>query len=165
MLSIASLGAHLWFPVIKNLDKYINDLEIQIANVQDSLDEINPDFITKKPKVHYLCYVIRDVLRYGPVMHQTTERHENSAMSFGVALYVGMAKPVASHDVAAWFAAGICAHFITGGLFATETGIWGAGKKGLELRQDRGLCTYRSWSVPRKAKKGRIIRPGRAKRP
>lgn len=23
MLSIASLGAHLWFPVIKNLDKYI----------------------------------------------------------------------------------------------------------------------------------------------
>lgn len=75
-------------------------------------------------------------------------------MSFGGALYVGMAKPVASHDVAAWFAAGIRAHFITGGLFATETGIWGAGNKVLELRQDRGLCTYRGWSVPRKAKKG-----------
>ncbi|ADV24221.1 hypothetical protein CNBL2670 [Cryptococcus gattii WM276] len=153
MLSIASLGAHLWFPVIKNLDKYINDLEILVANVQDLLDEINPDFITKKPKVHYLCHVIRDVLRYGPVIHQATERHErfNSVVRGCTIRGNGQAN---SHDVAAWFAhAGICAHLVTGGLFVTETGIWGAGRKVLELRQDHGFCTHLGWSVPRKAKK------------
>ncbi|OXB36206.1 hypothetical protein J007_04064 [Cryptococcus neoformans] len=158
MLSIASLGAHLWFPVIKNLDKYINDLEILVPNVQDLLDEINPDFITKKPKVHYLCHVIRDVLRYGPVIHQATERHErfNSVVRGCTIRGNGHAN---SHDVAAWFAhAGICAHLVTGGLFVTETGIWGAGHKVLELRQDHGLCTHLGWSVPRKAKKGKVIR-------
>ncbi|UOH80036.1 hypothetical protein LQV05_002685 [Cryptococcus neoformans] len=158
MLSIASLGAHLWFPVIKNLDKYINDLEILVANVQDLLDETNPDFITKKPKVHYLCHVIRDVLRYGPVIHQATERHErfNSVVRGCTIRGNGHAN---SHDVAAWFAhAGICAHLVTGGLFVTETGIWGAGHKVLELRQDHGLCTHLGWSVPRKAKKGKVIR-------
>ncbi|AFR96230.1 hypothetical protein C343_04348 [Cryptococcus neoformans C23] len=158
MLSIASLGAHLWFPVIKNLDKYINDLEILVANVQDLLDEINPDFITKKPKVHYLCHVTRDVLRYGPVIHQATERHErfNSVVRGCTIRGNGQAN---SHDVAAWFAhAGICAHLVTGGLFVTETGIWGAGHKVLELRQDHGLCTHLGWSVPRKAKKGKVVR-------
>ncbi|OXG27859.1 hypothetical protein C367_02539 [Cryptococcus neoformans Ze90-1] len=158
MLSIASLGAHLWFPVIKNLNKYINDLEILVANVQDLLDEINPDFITKKPKVHYLCHVIRGVLRYGPVIHQTTERHErfDSVVRGCTIRGNGQAN---SHDVAAWFAhAGICAHLVTGGLFVTETGIWGAGHKVLELRQDHGLCTHLGWSVPRKAKKGKVVR-------
>lgn len=77
-----SLGAHLWFPVIQNVDKYIDDLEILIANVQDFLDEISPNIITKKPEVHhYVCHVIRDVLRYGPVIHQATERHERLCRS------------------------------------------------------------------------------------
>lgn len=76
MLAIAALGAHLWFPVIKNVDKYTDGPDILTANVHDLLDEICPDIITKKPKVHHFCHVIRNVLRFGPVVHQATERHE-----------------------------------------------------------------------------------------
>lgn len=46
-------------------------MDVLTANVQDLLDEICPD-----PKVHYLCHIVRDVIRFGPVLHQATERHE-----------------------------------------------------------------------------------------
>ncbi|KIR77954.1 hypothetical protein I306_05193 [Cryptococcus gattii EJB2] len=80
MLAIAALGAHLCrAPVSMVLDSPCNmnlDPEILTANVQDLLDEICPDIITKKPKVHYFCHIIRDVLRFGPVVHQATERYK-----------------------------------------------------------------------------------------
>lgn len=122
--------------------------------MQDLLDEICPDIITKKPKVHYLSHIVRDVIRFGPVIHQATERHEkfNGVVRGCTIRGNGQAN---SRDVAAWFAhAGTCAHLVTGGLFATETGIWKASNNVLELRQDHGLCTYLGWSVPRKPKKG-----------
>ncbi|OXC81900.1 hypothetical protein J005_05994 [Cryptococcus neoformans] len=133
MLAIAALGTHLWFPVIKNVDKYTDDLEILTANVQDLLNEICPDIIMKKPKVHYLSHIVQDMIRFGPVIHQATERHEKfNSVIHGCTIHGnGQAN---SHDVAAWFAhAGTCAHLVTGGLFATEMGIWKASNNILEL--------------------------------
>lgn len=57
----------------------------------------------QKPKVHYLCRVIPDVLRFGPVTHQIIERHErfNNVVRGCTIRGSGQAN---SHNVTVWFA-------------------------------------------------------------
>ncbi|KAJ6550496.1 hypothetical protein DFH09DRAFT_1248846 [Mycena vulgaris] len=70
------LGAHLWFPEIKNMDVYIADLEVLIGNLLDIWAVIDPNRILVKGKLHVIAHLVDDVRRFGPSVLYATEIFE-----------------------------------------------------------------------------------------
>lgn len=86
MLAIGRLAAHLWYPVIRDMPKYLEELQIYVDNVQDYLDESHLDMTLKKPKVHCFStpYRMFDV----SALYQATERQENTMLSSELVPYM-----------------------------------------------------------------------------
>ncbi|KZV86368.1 hypothetical protein EXIGLDRAFT_622070, partial [Exidia glandulosa HHB12029] len=72
----ASLSAHLWFGVIKDMEEYLSDLQILIDNVLDAFADIDPTRILLKVKMHILTHIIDDIRRFGPAVRFSTEIFE-----------------------------------------------------------------------------------------
>ncbi|KAJ7834421.1 hypothetical protein B0H13DRAFT_2240221 [Mycena leptocephala] len=70
------LGAHLWFPEIKNMEQYLADLKVLIANVLDIWGLIDPERILVKGKLHVFAHLPEDILRVGPSILYATEIYE-----------------------------------------------------------------------------------------
>ncbi|KAJ7230002.1 hypothetical protein GGX14DRAFT_344444 [Mycena pura] len=70
------LGARLWIPVIDNMDQYIAQLKIAIANLLDAFDAVDPLRIIVKIKLHLLAHIPDDIRRFGPAIRFSTEVHE-----------------------------------------------------------------------------------------
>ncbi|KAJ7488709.1 hypothetical protein B0H11DRAFT_2405755 [Mycena galericulata] len=70
------LGALLWYPIIKDMDSYLVDLQILIDNVLDIWGLIDPNKILVKGKLHVLAHLVDDVRRFGPAILYSTEIFE-----------------------------------------------------------------------------------------
>ncbi|KAH9942016.1 hypothetical protein B0H21DRAFT_811258 [Amylocystis lapponica] len=70
------LGALLWYHSISNLDQYLADLEVLVANLLDIWVLIDPNRILVKQKLHVLTHVAEDIRRFGPAVLYSTELFE-----------------------------------------------------------------------------------------
>ncbi|KAF4584660.1 hypothetical protein EYR38_001890 [Pleurotus pulmonarius] len=74
--SVGALGALLWVHEIDDMDTYLHDLEILIANVLDAFADVDPAKIIIKIKLHLLPHLLEDVRRWGPAIRNSTEIFE-----------------------------------------------------------------------------------------
>ncbi|KAH9917046.1 hypothetical protein B0H21DRAFT_850669 [Amylocystis lapponica] len=70
------LGAMLWYHSISDMEKYLADLEILIANLLDIWAVIDPNRILTKSKLHVLPHLLQDIRRFGPTVLYSTEIFE-----------------------------------------------------------------------------------------
>ncbi|KAJ7889801.1 hypothetical protein B0H14DRAFT_2561498 [Mycena olivaceomarginata] len=70
------LGARLWVPEIDNMDEYIAQLKIAVANLLDAFDAVDPLRILVKIKLHLLAHLPDDIRRFGPSIRFATEIYE-----------------------------------------------------------------------------------------
>ncbi|KAJ7083339.1 hypothetical protein B0H15DRAFT_785013 [Mycena belliarum] len=71
-----NLGALLWFPEIEDMDLYLADIKILVANVLDIWGLIDPQRILVKGKLHVFPHLPDDILRFGPAILYATEIFE-----------------------------------------------------------------------------------------
>ncbi|KAK7012711.1 hypothetical protein R3P38DRAFT_3324066 [Favolaschia claudopus] len=71
------LGARLWVPEIDDMDQYLADLKVAIANLLDAFDAVEPLRILTKIKLHLLAHIPDDVRRFGPLIRSSTEIYES----------------------------------------------------------------------------------------
>ncbi|KAJ6448104.1 hypothetical protein C8R45DRAFT_1115491 [Mycena sanguinolenta] len=76
IVAAGNLGARLWVPVINDLESYLPDLEIAIANLLDAFDIVDPLRIIVKIKLHLLTHIPVDIRRFGPAIRFSTEIFE-----------------------------------------------------------------------------------------
>ncbi|THH15683.1 hypothetical protein EW146_g4834 [Bondarzewia mesenterica] len=60
------LGVLVWYHEIKNMDAYLEDLQILIDNLLDIWAEFDPRRILYKQKLHVLTHLPQDIRRHGP---------------------------------------------------------------------------------------------------
>ncbi|KAJ6608964.1 hypothetical protein B0H10DRAFT_2166458 [Mycena sp. CBHHK59/15] len=70
------LAALLWFPEIRNLAEYHQDLQVAVATVLDVFAMIDPSKIISKIKYHLLAHIDEDVVEFGPLIGVATEIFE-----------------------------------------------------------------------------------------
>ncbi|KAJ7885743.1 hypothetical protein B0H14DRAFT_2563749 [Mycena olivaceomarginata] len=70
------LGARLWVPEIDNMDKYLAELEIAIANLLNAFDSVDPLRILVKIKLHLLAHIPDDIRWFGPAIRFAIEIYE-----------------------------------------------------------------------------------------
>ncbi|KAJ7508792.1 hypothetical protein B0H11DRAFT_1703142 [Mycena galericulata] len=70
------LSTLLWFPEIRNLAEYRNDLKVAVANVLDIFAVIDPSKIVTKIKYHLLVHLDDDTVEFGPLLGVITEIFE-----------------------------------------------------------------------------------------
>ncbi|KAJ8502455.1 hypothetical protein ONZ45_g11746 [Pleurotus djamor] len=75
--AVAELSALLWFPEIRNMDEYCEDVEVAVANVLDMFAIINPSKMHNKIKLHLLSHLTEDIRRFGPLIGSATEVFES----------------------------------------------------------------------------------------
>ncbi|KAJ7859863.1 hypothetical protein B0H14DRAFT_2350940 [Mycena olivaceomarginata] len=71
------LSALLWFPEIRNLEEYRQDLKVAVANVLDIFATIDPSKMLSKVKYHLLVHADEDVVAFGPLVGLITELYES----------------------------------------------------------------------------------------
>ncbi|EJD34914.1 hypothetical protein AURDEDRAFT_75744, partial [Auricularia subglabra TFB-10046 SS5] len=71
-----ALAAHIWFERIYDMEEYLADLRILIANVLDAFTELDPTRIVIKAKLHVLTHLPDDIPRFGPGVRFATEIFE-----------------------------------------------------------------------------------------
>ncbi|KAJ2920938.1 hypothetical protein H1R20_g16157, partial [Candolleomyces eurysporus] len=76
------LAALLWVPEIRDMDEYLNDVDIAVANVLDSAALIDPSKIIAKVKYHILTHAVEDIRRFGPLIGVATESYESFNIIF-----------------------------------------------------------------------------------
>ncbi|KAJ7782483.1 hypothetical protein DFH07DRAFT_949282 [Mycena maculata] len=111
------LGARLWVPEIDNMDSYIADLKIAIANVLDAWDAVDPLRIIVKIKLHLLTHIPDDIRRFGPSVRFLTEIQESYNSVFrACSIYSNRLSP--SRDIGLKFASmNRVKHLLCGGFW------------------------------------------------
>ncbi|THU89472.1 hypothetical protein K435DRAFT_821397 [Dendrothele bispora CBS 962.96] len=74
--SVGELSALLWFPEIRDLKTYLEDVRVAAENVVDAFSVIDPNKITNKIKLHLLSHLPADIRRFGPLVGVATEGYE-----------------------------------------------------------------------------------------
>ncbi|KIJ62748.1 hypothetical protein HYDPIDRAFT_93359, partial [Hydnomerulius pinastri MD-312] len=70
------LGALLWYHEIEDMDAYLSDLLIFVANLLDIWAKIDPKRIFVKAKLHILTHLEANIRRHGPAILFATEIFE-----------------------------------------------------------------------------------------
>ncbi|KAJ7085866.1 hypothetical protein C8R43DRAFT_909119 [Mycena crocata] len=97
------LAARLWVPEINEMEVYLADLKIAIANLLDAWGSVDPLRIILKIKLHLLSHVPDDVRRFGPAVRFLTEIQESYNAVFRLcSIYSNRLSP--SRDIAQKFA-------------------------------------------------------------
>jgi hypothetical protein len=115
------LGARLWVPEIDNMDEYIAQLKITVANLLDAFDAVDPLRILVKIKLHLLAHLPDDVRRFGPSIRFATEIYEAYNGVFRLcSIYSNRLAP--SRDISLKFAAmDRVKHVLCGGYWKDHT--------------------------------------------
>ncbi|KAI0030393.1 hypothetical protein K488DRAFT_54332 [Vararia minispora EC-137] len=74
--AVGFLTALLWLPEIDNTDQYVMDLQQAADNVLDLFALYEPSKIIDKFKLHLLTHLTDDVVRFGPLLGESTEVYE-----------------------------------------------------------------------------------------
>ncbi|EIW73880.1 hypothetical protein CONPUDRAFT_25752, partial [Coniophora puteana RWD-64-598 SS2] len=145
--SLGSLGALLWIPEINNLDTYFIDLRVAIANVLDSMDDLEPSKIIQKMKLQVLIHLEEDIRRFGPAVRYSTEIFEcfNAVFRLCSILSNHLAP---SRDIATKFASmDRIKHILSGGYWY-EDGSWVCASKNVLqlLHEEPVLQNHLGWA-------------------
>ncbi|EJD45161.1 hypothetical protein AURDEDRAFT_165704 [Auricularia subglabra TFB-10046 SS5] len=123
-----ALAAFLWFTEIKEMEQYLADLRILIANVLDAYTAINPTRILIKAKLHVLPHLPDDIRRFGPAVRSATEIFECFNAIFRICSVLSNHRSP-SRDIATSLADMDCAkHIFSGGFWWDDEAkqiIWG----------------------------------------
>ncbi|KAJ7724046.1 hypothetical protein B0H14DRAFT_2641641 [Mycena olivaceomarginata] len=133
------LGALLWVPEIDNMENYLVQLKIAVANVLNAFDAVDPLRILVKIKLHLCAHIPDDVRRFGPLIRSATEIYEAYNGVFRLcSLYSNRLAP--SHDISRKFASmGRVKHFLSGGMRRRSSGF----KQGMESsRSSSKILSY-----------------------
>ncbi|KAG2004503.1 hypothetical protein CC2G_003056 [Coprinopsis cinerea AmutBmut pab1-1] len=142
------LGALLWFSEIRNMDEYVENLSVAIANVLDLWAVLDPERIITKFKLHALTHLPDDVRRFGPPALFATEVFEcwNAIFRF-CSILSNHQSP--SHDIAnTLIGMERFKHQVSGGWWKDSKGQWvqaGPSVKGI-LARDPELQRRLGWS-------------------
>ncbi|KAJ7838096.1 hypothetical protein B0H14DRAFT_3701249 [Mycena olivaceomarginata] len=118
------LGARLWVPEIDNMDEYLDQLNIAVANLLDAFDAVDPLRILVKIKLHLLVHIPDDIRRFGPAIRFATEIYEAFNGVFRLcSIYSNRLAP--SRDISQKFASmDRVKHILSGGYWADQTNRW-----------------------------------------
>ncbi|KAF7420749.1 hypothetical protein PC9H_011267 [Pleurotus ostreatus] len=119
------LGAMLWYPEIRNMDTYLADLKILIANVLDLWAQVDPSRIILKYKLHVLSHLPDDIRRFGPAVLFSTEVFECWNAVFRLCSILSNHQ-APSHDIASTIAdMERFKHVVSGGWWKHDNGSYG----------------------------------------
>ncbi|KAF7333564.1 FAD-binding-3 domain-containing protein [Mycena sanguinolenta] len=76
LMQPAILGPDFWVPEIDDMDYYLEQLKIAVANLLDAFDTVDPLRILVKIKLHLLAHLPDDIRRFGPAIRFVTEIYE-----------------------------------------------------------------------------------------
>ncbi|KAJ7875510.1 hypothetical protein B0H14DRAFT_3547906, partial [Mycena olivaceomarginata] len=115
------LGARLWVPEIDNMDEYLAQLKIAVANLLDAFDAVDPLRILVKIKLHLLAHIPDDIRRFGPAIRFATEIYEAFNGVFRLcSIYSNRLAP--SRDISHKFASmDRVKHILSGGYWKDHT--------------------------------------------
>ncbi|KAJ7838296.1 hypothetical protein B0H14DRAFT_3700910 [Mycena olivaceomarginata] len=155
------LGALLWIPEIHDMEHYLAQLEIAIANVLDAFDVVDPLRILTKIKLHLLAHIPDDVRRFGPLIRVATEIYEAYNGVFRLcSLYSNRLAP--SRDISRKFASmSRVKHFLSGGYWwDAMSKQWIQAGNGVQqiLLEDPVFQRHLGWVSPNPTKPG-FIKP------
>ncbi|KAH9828836.1 uncharacterized protein C8Q71DRAFT_863691 [Rhodofomes roseus] len=120
--STGELGAMIWVDTILDMEQYLADLEILIANLLDIWALLDPYRIIVKAKHHVLSHLVADVRQFGPAILYSTEIFEcwNSVFRICSVLSNRLAP---SRDIAETLAGlETFKHIVSGGWWKTDEG-------------------------------------------
>ncbi|KAJ6612917.1 hypothetical protein B0H10DRAFT_2277539 [Mycena sp. CBHHK59/15] len=156
--AVGELAALIWFPEIRDLKQYCNDVRIAAGNVLDAFAVLDPTKIISKIKLHLLVHTPEDIVAFGPVVGVAIEIFEcfNAIFRFCSIL---TNHPAQSRDIALQLAdqEGL-KHRLTGGWWPTTDGNWeraGTGVRGF-LHTHPVLQKLAGWTVNKPAVPGSV---------
>ncbi|KAK6975043.1 hypothetical protein R3P38DRAFT_2582879 [Favolaschia claudopus] len=155
------LGARLWVPEIHNMDEYLAELKIAIANLLDAFDKVDPLRILLKIKLHLLAHIPDDIRRFGPLIRWATEIYEAYNGVFRLnSIFSNRIAP--SRDIAAKFASmDRVKHILSGGYWLdSRSKHWIQAGKGVRkvLLADPIFQRHLGWVRPAKIEPG-VVKP------
>ncbi|KAF8890257.1 hypothetical protein CPB84DRAFT_1816358 [Gymnopilus junonius] len=74
--AVGEFAALLWVPEIRNMEEYLSDIDICVANMLDLFATINPSKLVSKIKLHLLMHLKDDIHHFGPIVGVATEVFE-----------------------------------------------------------------------------------------
>ncbi|KAF8918454.1 hypothetical protein CPB85DRAFT_1468926 [Mucidula mucida] len=132
--AVGELSALLWFPEIRNLQEYLADIKVAVANVLDTFAKLDPSKMITKIKLHLLAHIPDDITSFGPLVGVATEIYEcfNAVFRYCSILSNHLAP---SRNIALQLAdqEGL-KHRLIGGWWQDEKGEW--------IRAGDGVCQY-----------------------
>ncbi|KAJ7055231.1 hypothetical protein C8F01DRAFT_1063097 [Mycena amicta] len=164
----ADLGARVWVSVIDDMEKYIEDLKVAVANVLDAWDAVDPLRIIVKIKLHLLPHLPDDVRRFGPPVRFSTETQEGYNAVFRMCS-INSNNQAPSRDIAQKFASmNTVKHLLCGGRWwSSSRQEWS--QPGMEvtkiLRDDPVFQRHLGWVSASKVNPGLIRFLGAEKHP
>ncbi|KAJ7780113.1 hypothetical protein DFH07DRAFT_1026009 [Mycena maculata] len=161
------LGARLWVPEIGDMDTYLEQLKIAIANLLDAFDAVDPLQILVKIKLHLLAHIPDDVRRFGPLIRFATEIYEAYNAVFRLcSVFSNRLAP--SRDISLKFASmDRVKHFLSGGYWwnpSLRCWVQAGSAVCRILVEDPFFQRLLGWVPPSKVQPG-LIKPAAKKKP
>ncbi|THU93011.1 hypothetical protein K435DRAFT_671003 [Dendrothele bispora CBS 962.96] len=156
--AVGELGAMLWVPKIIDMNEYLNDLEVRIANILNAFSKVDPNKITCKIKLHLLPHIISDCRRYGPAIHNSTEIFECFNAVFRMCSILSNHQ-APSRDIARKFASmDRIKHLLSGGYWIYKN-EWIQASRLVRrlLRSDVVIQQHLGWTPPPDIQYGKVI--------
>ncbi|TRM61676.1 hypothetical protein BD626DRAFT_375148, partial [Schizophyllum amplum] len=157
--AVGDLGAVLWQHEISNMDQYLADLEILIANVLDAFDAVDCKKIIVKIKLHLLPHLIDDIRRYGPAIRNSTEVFECFNAVFRLCSVLSNHQ-APSRDIARKFTSmDRVKHILSGGYWKDSKGVWVQASANVRaiLHTKPTIQRHLGWVPTQKIQPGRIV--------
>ncbi|KAH9920179.1 uncharacterized protein B0H18DRAFT_881265 [Fomitopsis serialis] len=152
------LGALIWMDKISDMDQYVADLQLLIANLLDIWALIDPNRIIVKSKLHILSHLIADVPRFGPAILYSTEIFECWNSVFRMCSVLSN-RQAPSRDIAGTLAEmETFKHVVSGGWWKAENGemIQASGQVRAFLQSTPELQRRLGWVDPTYRQPGTI---------
>ncbi|KAJ7078983.1 hypothetical protein C8R43DRAFT_1092894 [Mycena crocata] len=159
--AVGELGARLWVPEIDNMDEYLAQIEIAVANLLDAFDAVDPLQILTKIKLHLLSHMVDDVHRFGPLIRSSTEIYRAFNGVFRLcSVYSNHLAP--SRDISRKFALmSRIKHFLSGGYWwdsRSERWVQAGHTVQAILQTDRTVQRHLGWVSPATVTPGTVER-------
>ncbi|KAK6997431.1 hypothetical protein R3P38DRAFT_3620933 [Favolaschia claudopus] len=157
----SALGARLWVPEIDNMEEYLKQLQVAVANLLDAFDAVDPLRILVKVKLHLLTHLPDDIRRFGPGIRFATEIYEGFNTVFRLCSVMSN-RLAPSRDISSKFASmARVKHLISGGYWKDPTSnLWMQAGPSVQrvLRDDPVFQRHFGWTPPQTITPG-VIHP------